>query len=75
MTGVLPGVGEDSDDPWSRVLRGAGALLLSAERFEPHPETPDPLHALMCEELVTGLAPDAEDDVALTAVRLPASAL
>lgn len=49
MTGVLPGVGEDSDDPWSRVLRGAGALLLSAERFEPDPETPDPLHALNSE--------------------------
>ncbi|MFD4790052.1 PP2C family protein-serine/threonine phosphatase [Streptomyces sp. NPDC058459] len=49
MRGVLPGVGEDAEDPWSRVLRGAGALLLSAERFVPDAETSDPLHALNSE--------------------------
>ncbi|MGC4996896.1 PP2C family protein-serine/threonine phosphatase [Streptomyces sp. DT195] len=49
MTGLLPGVGEDSDDPWSRVLRGAGALLLSADRFASDEETTDPFHALNSE--------------------------
>ncbi|MFG3045166.1 PP2C family protein-serine/threonine phosphatase [Streptomyces sp. NPDC048241] len=48
LTGVLPGVG-DSEDPWSRVLRGAGALLLSAGEFVPDKETADPLHALNSE--------------------------
>ncbi|MFJ3659753.1 PP2C family protein-serine/threonine phosphatase [Streptomyces sp. NPDC090119] len=48
LIGALPGVG-DSEDPWSRVLRGAGALLLSAERLEPDAETTDPLHALNSE--------------------------
>ncbi|MGW4286950.1 PP2C family protein-serine/threonine phosphatase [Streptomyces sp. NPDC004673] len=48
LTGMLPGVG-DSEDPWSRVLRGAGALLLSAGECAPDAETADPLHALNSE--------------------------
>ncbi|WP_189304752.1 hypothetical protein [Streptomyces cinerochromogenes] len=44
LTGQLPPVPETATGPLSRVLRGAGPLLLSAGRLPTAQEASDPLH-------------------------------
>ncbi|MYS14157.1 PP2C family protein-serine/threonine phosphatase, partial [Streptomyces sp. SID4982] len=58
--GLVERRGESLDHSLTRLRQHAAALV-------------DQDLDVMCEELLSGLAPDAEDDVALIALRLPTS--
>lgn len=74
MTGPLPPGPRGSSSPWSRVLRGAGPLLLSIEGMPTGREAPDRLHEANL-ELVGRLGGDSVIVVPLRARRRVVGAL